>query len=95
MLLLALKFGQVPSEDPNKVGKLTFEDPDLADTRMVRAVRAEGEWRYCASFTSYIGGDCDPDPASPCDVRVFVSILRSTSTEETKLCQARKEMDEA
>ncbi len=95
MLLLALEFGQVPSEDPNKVGKLTFEDPDLADTRMVRAVRAEGEWRYCASFTSYIGGDCDPVPASPCDVRVFVCILRSTFTEETKLCQARKRMDEA
>ena len=34
---------QVPSDDPNKVGKLTFEDPDLADTRMVRAMRAEGE----------------------------------------------------
>lgn len=34
---------QVPSDDPNKLGKLTFEDPDLADTRMVRAIRAEGE----------------------------------------------------
>ena len=34
---------QVPSDDPNRVGKLTFEDVDLADTRMARAIRAEGE----------------------------------------------------
>ncbi len=33
---------QIPSDDPNKVGKLTFEDPDLADARMLRALRAEG-----------------------------------------------------
>ncbi|KAL7440465.1 hypothetical protein ACHAXH_005539 [Discostella pseudostelligera] len=33
---------QIPSDDPNKVGQLTFEDPDLADTRMLRALRAEG-----------------------------------------------------
>jgi hypothetical protein len=45
VLLFAVESGQVPSEDPNKVGKLTFEDPDLADTRMVRAVRAEGKRR--------------------------------------------------
>jgi len=34
---------QVPSDDPNKAGQLTFEDPDLADSRMLRAVRAEGK----------------------------------------------------
>ena len=34
---------QVPSDDPSKAGQLTFEDPDLADTRMLRAVRAEGK----------------------------------------------------
>ena len=33
---------QVPSDDPNKAGQMTFEDPDLADSRMLRAVRAEG-----------------------------------------------------
>lgn len=33
---------QIPSDDPNKVGQLTFEDPDLADARMLRALRAEG-----------------------------------------------------
>eukprot|EP00970_Alexandrium_tamarense_P009861 scaffold1967_cov199-Alexandrium_tamarense.AAC.43 len=32
---------QVPSEDPNKAGSMTFEDPDLADMRMGRANRAE------------------------------------------------------
>lgn len=34
---------QVPSDDPSKAGQLTFEDPDLADTRMLRAVRSEGK----------------------------------------------------
>ena len=34
---------QVPSDDPNKAGQLTFEDPDLADARMSRAIRAEGK----------------------------------------------------
>lgn len=33
---------QIPSDDPNMVGKLVFEDPDLADTRMLRSMRAEG-----------------------------------------------------
>lgn len=46
---------QVPSDDPSKAGQLTFEDPDLADTRMLRAVRAEGKrhrvylMHYCLS----------------------------------------------
>jgi hypothetical protein len=51
---------QVPSDDPNRVGKLTFEDPDLADTRMVRAMRAEGEimCRMCESYFAFgAGGD--------------------------------------
>ena len=39
---------QVPSDDPNKAGQLTFEDPDLADARMSRAVRAEGELLFIA-----------------------------------------------
>ncbi len=49
---------QVPSDDPNRVGKLTFEDPDLADTRMVRAMRAEGEilCRMCELFF-FFGAD--------------------------------------
>ena len=34
---------QVPSDDPNKQGQLTFEDPDLADARILRTMRAEGE----------------------------------------------------
>ena len=34
---------QVPSDDPNKAGQLTFEDPDLADARMLRTIRSEGE----------------------------------------------------
>ena len=34
---------QIPSDDPNMVGKLVFEDPDLADTRMLRSMRAEGK----------------------------------------------------
>ena len=39
---------QVPSDDPNKAGQLTFEDPDLADSRMLRAVRAEGMLLFIA-----------------------------------------------
>ena len=34
---------QVPSEDPNRAGQLTFEDPDLADMRVNRVMRAEGK----------------------------------------------------
>lgn len=37
---------QVPSQDPNRRGELTFEDPDLADMRMKRVVKAEGEIRF-------------------------------------------------
>jgi len=32
---------QVPSDDPQKQGMLTFEDPDLADARIVRNIRGE------------------------------------------------------
>lgn len=31
----------MPSEDPNKPGKMEFEDVDIADMRMVKALRAE------------------------------------------------------
>ena len=37
---------QVPSDDPNKVGELTFEDRDLSDVRMLRAQRAESTLLY-------------------------------------------------
>lgn len=33
----------MPSEDPNRAGQLTFEDPDLADMRVNRVMRAEGK----------------------------------------------------
>ena len=32
---------QVPSDDPQKQGMLTFEDPDLADARIGRNIRGE------------------------------------------------------
>jgi hypothetical protein len=32
---------QIPSDDPKKQGKLTFEDPDLADARIGRNIRGE------------------------------------------------------
>jgi len=32
---------QIPSDDPNKAGQLTFEDVEVTDARMVRANRAE------------------------------------------------------
>lgn len=35
---------QVPSEDPQRQGQMTFEDVDLTDLRIVRATRAEGEF---------------------------------------------------
>lgn len=34
---------QIPSDDPNRRGELTFENPDLADMRMRRADNADGE----------------------------------------------------
>ena len=33
---------QIPSDDPQKAGQMTFEDVDLADMRIGRAQRAEG-----------------------------------------------------
>lgn len=39
---------QIPSDDPQKHGSLTFEDPDLADSRIGRNIR--GECKYCNSF---------------------------------------------
>ncbi len=32
---------QIPSDDPQKQGALTFEDPDLADARIGRNIRGE------------------------------------------------------
>jgi hypothetical protein len=37
---------QVPSEDPQRQGQMTFEDVDLADMRIGRAARAEGVFFY-------------------------------------------------
>jgi len=52
---------QVPSDDPNKAGQLTFEDPDLADARMKRQNRAESEreifFDFLIFFTAYSMGD--------------------------------------
>ena len=39
---------QIPSDDPQKQGALTFEDPDLADARIGRNIR--GECKYNASL---------------------------------------------
>lgn len=36
---------QIPSDDPNKAGQLTFEDAEVADARMLRAHRAEAPLR--------------------------------------------------
>eukprot|EP00579_Thalassiosira_antarctica_P000924 CAMPEP_0201865562 /NCGR_PEP_ID=MMETSP0902-20130614/408_1 /ASSEMBLY_ACC=CAM_ASM_000551 /TAXON_ID=420261 /ORGANISM="Thalassiosira antarctica, Strain CCMP982" /LENGTH=133 /DNA_ID=CAMNT_0048390343 /DNA_START=39 /DNA_END=440 /DNA_ORIENTATION=+ len=47
---------QVPSEDPNKAGQLTFEDPDLADARMFRAMRAEAPLRRKPNFSRHEKG---------------------------------------
>eukprot|EP00584_Thalassiosira_punctigera_P014738 CAMPEP_0172552828 /NCGR_PEP_ID=MMETSP1067-20121228/47218_1 /TAXON_ID=265564 ORGANISM="Thalassiosira punctigera, Strain Tpunct2005C2" /NCGR_SAMPLE_ID=MMETSP1067 /ASSEMBLY_ACC=CAM_ASM_000444 /LENGTH=147 /DNA_ID=CAMNT_0013340891 /DNA_START=52 /DNA_END=492 /DNA_ORIENTATION=+ len=44
---------QVPSEDPNRAGELTFEDPDLTDARMKRMVRAEEPLRRKIKFTRH------------------------------------------
>ena len=46
---------QVPSEDPNRAGQLTFEDPDLADMRVNRVMRAEGKGVLLCLFI-YVGG---------------------------------------
>jgi hypothetical protein len=35
---------QIPSDDPQKQGALTFEDPDLADARIGRNIRGECKW---------------------------------------------------
>eukprot|EP00571_Detonula_confervacea_P006808 CAMPEP_0172315424 /NCGR_PEP_ID=MMETSP1058-20130122/25144_1 /TAXON_ID=83371 /ORGANISM="Detonula confervacea, Strain CCMP 353" /LENGTH=135 /DNA_ID=CAMNT_0013029501 /DNA_START=1 /DNA_END=408 /DNA_ORIENTATION=+ len=47
---------QVPSEDPQKVGQLTFEDPDLADARMLRANRSEAPLRRRPNFVRHEKG---------------------------------------
>eukprot|EP01082_Thalassiosira_pseudonana_P007487 g6548.t1 g6548 contig23:717965-718530(-) len=47
---------QVPSEDPNKAGSMTFEDPDLADMRMGRANRAEAPLRRRTKFVRHEKG---------------------------------------
>ena len=44
---------QVPSDDPQKQGMLTFEDPDLADARIVRNIRGECKWHEIGVL-----GDC-------------------------------------
>jgi hypothetical protein len=33
---------RIPSEDPQKAGQMTFEDVDVSDMRIGRALRAEG-----------------------------------------------------
>lgn len=47
---------QVPSEDPQKAGQLTFEDPDLADIRMLRANRSERPLRSKPNFVRHEKG---------------------------------------
>mmetsp|Transcript_826 Transcript_826/g.1355 ORF Transcript_826/g.1355 Transcript_826/m.1355 type:complete len:153 (-) Transcript_826:52-510(-) len=47
---------QVPSDDPNKAGQLTFEDPDLADARMKRQNRAEMPLRRKPNFARHEKG---------------------------------------
>eukprot|EP01083_Nonionella_stella_P037852 103138_1 len=44
---------QVPSEDPNKPGQMEFEDVDLADMRMVKALRAETPLRRRPNFVRH------------------------------------------
>ena len=100
---------QVPSDDPNKAGQLTFEDPDLADSRMLRAVRAEGKLLlYCSGlhnfilwYVLFVFWYLVLYLSSPIIINVYClqlstvsSIYHSTITKKTKLCQTWKEMDE-
>src|SRR5210317_1666137 len=41
---------QIPSDDPQKQGALTFEDPDLADARIGRNIRGECKYVYSLVF---------------------------------------------
>uniref|UniRef100_A0A7S2KT48 Uncharacterized protein n=1 Tax=Skeletonema marinoi TaxID=267567 RepID=A0A7S2KT48_9STRA len=47
---------QVPSDDPQKQGMLTFEDPDLADARIVRNIRGESPLRRRKKFLRHEKG---------------------------------------
>jgi len=40
---------QIPSEDPQRAGQMTFEDVDVADMRIARALRAEGSYNHWLS----------------------------------------------
>ena len=92
---------QVPSDDPNKAGQLTFEDPDLADSRMLRAVRAEGKLLlYCSGlhnfilwYVLFVFWYLVLYLSSPIIINVYClqlstvsSIYHSTITKKTKLC---------
>jgi hypothetical protein len=76
---------QIPSDDPNKVGQLTFEDPDLADARMLRALRAEGmsranRCRGGGDDIIYLGvtGDIPPQLIFP---HIMCSLFFTSSTQ--------------
>eukprot|EP00573_Skeletonema_grethae_P011641 CAMPEP_0201697178 /NCGR_PEP_ID=MMETSP0578-20130828/9829_1 /ASSEMBLY_ACC=CAM_ASM_000663 /TAXON_ID=267565 /ORGANISM="Skeletonema grethea, Strain CCMP 1804" /LENGTH=157 /DNA_ID=CAMNT_0048183273 /DNA_START=14 /DNA_END=487 /DNA_ORIENTATION=- len=47
---------QVPSDDPQKQGMLTFEDPDLADARIGRNIRGESPLRRRPRFVRHEKG---------------------------------------
>ncbi|KAL7489697.1 hypothetical protein ACHAW6_015442 [Cyclotella cf. meneghiniana] len=47
---------QVPSEDPQRQGQMTFEDVDLTDLRIVRATRAEVPLRRRTKFVRHEKG---------------------------------------
>lgn len=98
---------QIPSDDPNKAGQLTFEDPDLADTRMLRALRAEGmredgglsDIIYVLNFVGRVTSQPETilcfTQINICSRALLTSSPCSTSTKETQLCSTREGMDEA
>ncbi|KAL3788044.1 hypothetical protein HJC23_008388 [Cyclotella cryptica] len=47
---------QVPSEDPQRQGQMTFEDVDVADMRINRATRAEAPLRRRTKFVRHEKG---------------------------------------
>ncbi|KAL3796326.1 hypothetical protein ACHAWO_008995 [Cyclotella atomus] len=47
---------RIPSEDPQKAGQMTFEDVDVSDMRIGRALRAEAPLRKRTKFLRHEKG---------------------------------------
>ena len=84
---------QIPSDDPNMVGKLVFEDPDLADTRMLRSMRAEGKFD-AVLFSLPLGAYDVLTSFIPLSSCVTLQLLCSTTTTKNKFRTTREAMDE-